>query len=127
VVGAAAAAAVLLYGLAGESLLRTVFGQDLAGAAGTLPALTAAMGLLACAYLAIQLLLAYGGRGFLTPLALAAVAQVPVVALAAPDLDAVALALAALGLALAALLVALARRAAQPASSGVGLSTLQRR
>jgi hypothetical protein len=126
-VGAAAAAAVLLYGLAGESLLRAVFGADLADAAGTLPELTAAMGLLACAYLAIQLLLAYGRRGFLAPLALAAVAQVPLVAVAAPDLDAVALALAGLCLALAATLVAVARRAAQPAASGIGLSALERR
>jgi O-antigen/teichoic acid export membrane protein len=122
-VGAAAAAAVLLYGLAGEPLLRAVFGPDLALAAGTLPALTAAMGLLACAYLAIQLLLACGRRRFLAPLALAAVVQVPLVALAAPDLDAVALALAALGVVLAAVLVAHAQRAARPVPSGVGHAT----
>lgn len=126
-VGAAAATAVALYALAGDPLLRIVFGAELALAADSLPVLTAAMGLLACAYVAIQLLLACGRRGFIAPLALAAAAQAPLVALAAPDLDAVAFALAGLGLTLAAVLVALAHRAAQPESSGIRLTALQGR
>jgi O-antigen/teichoic acid export membrane protein len=105
-------AAVVIYALAGESLLRAVFGDELTAAADALPTLAGAMALLACAYLAMQLLLAYGRRGFLAPLALAAAAQVPLVALAAPDLEAVALALGGLGLGTAAVLLAFAQRAA---------------
>jgi O-antigen/teichoic acid export membrane protein len=111
-VAVAAVAAVVIYALAGESLLRAVFGGELAGAADALPTLAGAMALLACAYLAIQLLLAYGRRAFLAPLALAAAAQVPLVALAAPDLEAVAVALGGLALGTAAVLLALALRAA---------------
>jgi O-antigen/teichoic acid export membrane protein len=113
-VGAAAAAAVVLYALAGEPLLRAVFGDELTLGADALPVLAAAMALLACGYLAIQVLLAYGRSGFLAPLALGAALQLPLVALAAPDLEAVALALAGLGAALAAVLVALALRSASP-------------
>jgi O-antigen/teichoic acid export membrane protein len=115
-VGGAAVTAVLIYALAGESLLRAVFGGELTGAADALPTLAGAMALLACAYLAVQLLLAYGRRGFLAALAVAAAVQVPLVALAAPDLETVALALAGLGLALAAVLVTLALRSAAPAA-----------
>jgi O-antigen/teichoic acid export membrane protein len=109
---AAATAAVLLYALAGEQLLQAVFGDDLALGADALPVLAAAMALLACGYLAIQVLLASGRSAFLAPLGLAVPLQVAVVAAAAPDLKAVAVALAALGLALAAALLGMAFRSA---------------
>ena len=56
---------VLLYAVAAEPLLCAVFGEDFTEAAGALPWLGLAMALLACAYLAVQYLLALGRIGFL--------------------------------------------------------------
>lgn len=119
VVAAPAAAMIALYAAAGERLLAAVFGQSLAGAADALPVLAVGTSLLACAYLAIQLLLAEGRHRFLVPLGLAAALQPAAVALAAPRMYDVALALALVALATATALVALALRtgAASPAAA----------
>ena len=53
---------VLIYAVAGEPLLRAVFGDDLTEASGALPWLGLAMSLLACSYLSVQYLLAWAGR-----------------------------------------------------------------
>jgi glycosyltransferase involved in cell wall biosynthesis/O-antigen/teichoic acid export membrane protein len=71
---------LLLYAVAAEPLLRTVFGPDLTDAAGALPWLALAMTLLACAYLGVQYLLALDEWRFLPVLAIAALAE-PVVLL----------------------------------------------
>jgi O-antigen/teichoic acid export membrane protein len=113
---------VVLYALAGDPLLSAVFGDELALGADALPLLAAAMGLLACGYLAVQMLLAHDRHGFLLILAAAALAEPVVVAVAAPNLVDVAGSLAALGAIAAAALLALAIRSARrPApASGPG-------
>ncbi len=51
---------MLIYSVAGEPLLRIVFGEDLTEASDALPFLGLAMSLLACSYLSVQYLLAMG-------------------------------------------------------------------
>ena len=113
---------VVLYALAGEPLLSFVFGDELALGSDALPLLAGAMALLACGYLAVQLLLAHNRHGFLVVLGVAAVAEPVVVAVAAPDLVAVAGGLAVLaGVASGALLALAVRSARRPApASGPG-------
>ena len=71
---------IAVYAVEGEALLRAVFGDDLTGATGALPWLGGAMTLLACSYLCVQYLLALGRAEFVPVLALAAVADVVVLA-----------------------------------------------
>jgi O-antigen/teichoic acid export membrane protein len=65
--------ALLVYAVAGETILDIVF--KLTGAAGALPWLALAFTFLACSYLAIQYLLALHHWRFLWPLGAAAVVQ----------------------------------------------------
>jgi hypothetical protein len=94
--------------VAGEPLLRVVFGPELDGAADALPWLAAAMTLFACASVAVQHSLALGHRTLLPIVAAVAIAE-PLLLLstgrAAGDLAA-ALVLVQLGLALVAVLLA---------------------
>ena len=87
---------VLVYTVAGEPLLRIVFGDDLAEASGALPLLGLAMTLLACTYLSVQYLLGLHRARFIVTLAAAAVAEVVLLASIGADLGQVALALFAL-------------------------------
>ena len=105
---------IAVYSLEGEALLRAVFGQDLTGATDALPWLGGAMTLLACSYLCVQYLLALGRAEFVPVLALAAVADVVVLAGIGDDLTGVATALAVIQAACAAALVALCLRARTP-------------
>jgi glycosyltransferase involved in cell wall biosynthesis/O-antigen/teichoic acid export membrane protein len=98
----------LLCAVAGEPLLRIVFGAELDGAADALPWLAAAMTLFACASVAVQHSLALGRRTLLPIVALAALAEpllLRSIDRAADDL-AVALVLVQLGLAVVAVLLA---------------------
>jgi O-antigen/teichoic acid export membrane protein len=98
----------LLCAVAGEPLLRLVFGPELDGAADALPWLAAAMTLFACASVAVQHSLALGHRTLLPLVAAVAIAE-PLLLLstgrAAGDFAA-ALVLVQLGLALVAVLLA---------------------
>jgi len=111
---------VALYAIAAEPLLRTVFGPDLTGAADALPWLGLAMALLACAYLAVQYLLALRRSGFVWVLAVAAVAEVAVLAIVGADLTLVALSLFALQAACAAAVLTLSLRARPRPGAFVG-------
>ena len=98
----------LLCAVAGEPLLRVVFGPELDGAADALPWLAAAMTLFACASVAVQHSLALGRRTLLPLVAVVAVAEpllLRSIGRAADDL-AVALVLVQLGLAVVAVLLA---------------------
>jgi O-antigen/teichoic acid export membrane protein len=101
---------VLLYAAAAEPLLRVVFGDDLTEAASALPWLGVAMTLLAWSYLSVQYLLGLGRSGFIALLAVAAVAEVALLAGIGADLEQVALALMGLQLACAAVIVTLSFR-----------------
>jgi O-antigen/teichoic acid export membrane protein len=101
---------VLLYAAAGEPLLRIVFGEDLAEAASALPWLGVAMSLLACSYLSVQYLLGLGRSGFIGLLAVAALAEVGLLAGIGADLEQVALALMGLQAACAAVILTLSFR-----------------
>jgi O-antigen/teichoic acid export membrane protein len=101
---------VLIYAVAGEPLLRVVFGDDLATASGALPLLGAAMGLLACTYLSVQYLLGLHRAAFIAVLAVAAAAEVALVASIGADLERVALLLLCLQLVCAAVLLTLSFR-----------------
>ena len=67
---------LLLFAVAGEPLLRVVFGEDLTDASDALPLLGLAMSLLACTYLCVQYLLAMGRSRFIAILVAAALAEV---------------------------------------------------
>jgi O-antigen/teichoic acid export membrane protein len=96
---------VLVYAVAGDPLLRIVFGDDLAEASGALPLLGLAMTLLACTYLSVQYLLGLHRARFIATLAVAAVAEVVLLASIGADLEQVALALFALQAVCAAVVV----------------------
>jgi O-antigen/teichoic acid export membrane protein len=113
VIAAAAAPMVAIFAVAGEPLLRAVFGDDLTLAAAALPWLGLAMALLAGSFLCVQYLLALHRAAFLAPLALAALLEPLAVQIAAPDLETVAYALLAVQSALAAALGLLAYRAVE--------------
>jgi O-antigen/teichoic acid export membrane protein len=109
---AAGAPMVLIYAVAGEPLLRAVFGDDLTEASGALPWLGLAMALLACAYLSVQYLLALHHRRFIGVLVAAAVAEVLLLLAVGADLTGIALVLAGLQFVCATFMLAQALRAA---------------
>ncbi len=116
-IAAAAVPMVLIYAVAAEPLLGAVFGDDLTGAAGALPWLGLAMALLACAYLAVQYLLAIGQRSFIGVLAAAAAVEVLALLVVGANLTSIALALFGLQLICAASMLLLSLRT--PAPPGV--------
>jgi O-antigen/teichoic acid export membrane protein len=116
-IAAAAVPMVLIYAVAAKPLLGAVFGDDLTGAAGALPWLGLAMALLACAYLAVQYLLAIGKRSFIGILAAAAAVEVLALLVVGANLTSIALALFGLQLLCAASMLVLSLRT--PAPPGV--------
>lgn len=106
---------VLIYSVAGEPLLRAVFGDDLTDASDALPFLGLAMSLLACSYLSVQYLLAMGKASFLFVLAAAMVAEVAVLLAIGDDLTAIAVALLAIQAVCAATVLTMAMRQSKPA------------
>ncbi len=103
---------VLLYAVAARPLLEIVFGENFGPAAGALPWLGLAMALLACAYLAVQYLLALGKAAFIVVLGIAAVAEPLILLVIGAQLRDVAFALFALQFALAAIVVMISFRSA---------------
>jgi O-antigen/teichoic acid export membrane protein len=114
-IAAMAVPMVLIYSVAGEPLLRAVFGEDLTDASDALPFLGLAMSLLACSYLSVQYLLAMGKASFLFVLGAAVVAEVLVLLSIGDDLTAIALALLAIQAVCAATILTMALRQAAPA------------
>ncbi len=114
---------VLIYALLGEPLLGAVFGEDKTQASGALPWLGLAMALLACAYLAVQYLLALGRVGFIWVLGAASGGEVLLLLAIGADLKQVAIALSGLMFICSALVLAIAVRrgpgARGPAHAGV--------
>jgi glycosyltransferase involved in cell wall biosynthesis/O-antigen/teichoic acid export membrane protein len=113
-IAAAALPMVALYAVAAEPLLRIVFGSELTGAADALPWLGLAMALLACAYLAVQYLLALRRSSFIWVLAVAAVLEVVLLARGGADLIEVALVLFGRQLGCAAATLTMSLRARRP-------------
>jgi O-antigen/teichoic acid export membrane protein len=113
-IAAASVPMVLIYAAAGRPLLAAIFGEDLTGASSALPWLGVAMGLLACAYLSVQYLLALGRAHFIWVLGVAAALEVLLVTSVAPDLTGVALALFGIQVACASAVLALSLRRALP-------------
>jgi O-antigen/teichoic acid export membrane protein len=107
---------VLLFAVAGEPILRVVFGEDLTRASDALPVIGVAMTLLACTYLAVQYLLALHHTRFIWLLAAGAAAEILVLLVVGDGLTTLALALAAIQGTLAALLVGDAMRTAHRAA-----------
>ena len=106
---------VLVYAVAARPLLEIVFGENFAPAAGALPWLGLAMALLACAYLAVQYLLALGKAAFIVILGIAAIAEPLILLVIGAQLRDIALALFGLQAALAAIVVMISFRSpAQP-------------
>jgi O-antigen/teichoic acid export membrane protein len=101
---------VLLYAVAAEPLLRIVFGDDLTEAASALPWLGVAMTLLAWSYLSVQYLLGVGRAGFIPILAVAALAEIGLLAAIGADLEQIAVALMGVQLACAAVILTLSFR-----------------
>ncbi len=114
-IAALAVPAVAIYAVAGEPLLRVVFGEDLTEASDALPLLGLAMSLLACSYLSVQYLLAMGKASFLFVLAVGVIAEVLVLLSIGDDLTAIALALLVIQAACAAVIVTMAMRQSVPA------------
>jgi O-antigen/teichoic acid export membrane protein len=117
-IAAAAVPMVLIFAVAAEPLLSTVFGHDLVAAADALPWLGLAMSLLACAYLSVQFLLAIGRRSFVVVLGLAAALEVLVLLAIGAELTEVALALFILQLLCAAAMMTLSLRRRPGAVTG---------
>jgi O-antigen/teichoic acid export membrane protein len=111
-VGSVAVPTVLAYAVAGEAILSAVFGEDLTAAASALPLLALAMGLLACAYLGVQYLLALGRTGFVALLAVAAAAELAFLVALGSGLVEVATVLVVLQLVLAPVLLGMSVRSA---------------
>ena len=101
---------VLVYAVAGEPLLRLVFGDDLTEASGALPVLGLAMTLLACTYLSVQYLLGLHRAAFVWMLAVAAAVEILLLVWIPADLERIALALLAVQAVSAAVLVTLSFR-----------------
>jgi O-antigen/teichoic acid export membrane protein len=114
-IAAMAVPMVLIYSVAGEPLLRVVFGEDLTEASDALPFLGLAMSLLACSYLSVQYLLAMGKASFLFVLAAGVVAEVVLLLLIGDDLTAIALALLGIQAVCATTILTLAMRQRTPA------------
>ena len=106
----AGAPMVVVYAAAGEPLLRSVFGEDLAAASRPLPWLGLAMSLLAASYLCVQYLLALGRAHFVLVLAVGVVAEVALLAAVGTDPTRVAIALFGLQTACAAFMLSLSAR-----------------
>jgi len=87
VVGALAAPLLAVFCIFPHTVLELAFGSELAGASGQLPALAAAMALLALACLAVQYMLVVGQVAFVAVLGVVALLE-PVVLSTAGDLDA---------------------------------------
>jgi O-antigen/teichoic acid export membrane protein len=113
-IGAMAIPMVLVYSVAGEPLLRTVFGDDLTDASGALPFLGGAMSLLACSYLSVQYLLAMGRASFLFVLGAGVVAEVGLLLTIGDDLTAIAIALLGIQGVCAAVILTMALRQKAP-------------
>jgi glycosyltransferase involved in cell wall biosynthesis/O-antigen/teichoic acid export membrane protein len=118
-ISALAVPMVLLYAVAAKPLLGAVFGDDLTQASGALPWLGLAMALLACAYLAVQYLLAIGQRGFIGVLGVAAAAEVGLLLVLGANLTGIALALFGLQLLCAGVVLALSFRAGSPGKPAI--------
>ena len=103
---------VLVYAVAARPLLEIVFGESFGPAAGALPWLAIAMALLACAYLAVQYLLALGKAAFIVVLGIAAAAEPLILLVIGAQLRDIALALFGLQLALATAVVLISFRSA---------------
>jgi O-antigen/teichoic acid export membrane protein len=114
-IAAMAVPMVLIYSVAGEPLLRVVFGEDLTEASDALPFLGLAMSLLACSYLSVQYLLAMGKASFLFVLAGGVVAEVVLLLVIGDDLTAIALALLGIQAVCATTILTLAMRQRTPA------------
>jgi O-antigen/teichoic acid export membrane protein len=106
---------VLVYSVAGEPLLRAVFGEDLTEASDALPFLGLAMSLLACSYLSVQYLLAMGKASFLFVLGAGVIAEVVVLLSIGDDLTAIALALLGIQAVCASTILTMAMRQSAPA------------
>ena len=91
-------------------LLRIVFGDDLTEAASALRWLGVAMTLLAWSYLSVQYLLGVGRAGFIPILAVAALAEIGLLAAIGADLEQIAVALMGVQLACAAVILTLSFR-----------------
>jgi O-antigen/teichoic acid export membrane protein len=102
--------ALAVFGLAGEPLLKGVFGAEFARASSALTILGLAMTALACTYLSVQYLLALRRARFLWLLAGAAVAEPVVLAVIGDGLKTLATGLLAVQAVTAAALVYLALR-----------------
>ena len=113
-IAAMAVPAILIYSVAGEPLLRIVFGADLTEASDALPFLGLAMSLLACSYLSVQYLLAMGRAHFLLVLAAGVVVEVPVLLVIGDDLTAIAIALLGIQAVCAATILTMAMRQKRP-------------
>jgi O-antigen/teichoic acid export membrane protein len=111
---AMAVPAVLIFSVAGEPLLRIVFGADLTQESDALPFLGLAMSLLACSYLSVQYLLAMGRAHFLLVLAAGIVVEVPLLLSIGDDLTAIAIALLGIQAACAAAILTMALRQKRP-------------
>jgi O-antigen/teichoic acid export membrane protein len=113
-IGAMAVPMVLIYAVAGEPLLRAVFGPDLTDASDALPFLGLAMSSLACSYLSVQYLLAMGKASFLLVLGAGVVAEVGLLLLLGDDLTAIAVALMCIQVVCAAIILTMALRTRVP-------------
>jgi O-antigen/teichoic acid export membrane protein len=109
-IGLCAVPALVIFTLGGEQLLAAAFGDDLTRSADALPWLGAAMALLACTHLSVQYLLALRRRAFVGVLAIAATAEVVVLAGIGADLQTLAFALFLIQLACALVVVTTAYR-----------------
>jgi O-antigen/teichoic acid export membrane protein len=115
-IAAMAVPMVLIFSVAGEPLLRIVFGEDLTDASDALPFLGLAMSLLACSYLSVQYLLAMGRASFLFVLGAGVVAEVAVLLSIGDDLTAIAIALFCIQAVCASVILTMAMR--QKAATG---------
>jgi O-antigen/teichoic acid export membrane protein len=113
-IAAASVPMVVIYAVAGKPLLEAVFGEDLTAASGALPWLGLAMALLACAYLAVQYLLAMGRSNFIWVLGVAAVVEVVALISIGADLTSVALALLGVQIVCATVTLTLSFRQSKP-------------
>ena len=82
--------------MAGEPLLKTVFGEDLTAASARCPSWGLRWRCWPACYLSVQYLLALGTAGFIWVLAVAALAEVGLLAWVGADLTGVAIALCGL-------------------------------
>jgi hypothetical protein len=114
-IGLAGIPMVLFYAVAGEPLLKAVFGyKHLQQAADALPWLGLAMTLLACGYLSVQYLLALHRVSFVGVLAVGAIAEVPALLAVPMTLTDIALVVLVVQAALAVAVVGLSARTRVP-------------